>query len=219
MLRQPTPTALLVHPHDPSRSSHHTPEAVGKSVHNRVPHHILILRPQKLPQPVGIHDVFPCHVRHSLGRNRRDFPLPAELQDLLHGPSSRHPNQLRLGHLYAPVKGQGLTATRNVQHGQTLSLRFPPQDVHNQPRHVVDMHELNLVDQVLPPPRQDNRKPFSRLSHLPRPFALAVWRAMETSHQVIFYACAGKNVWPQDVHAAAPQSRSSLLHHLVRLLL
>src|SRR4029077_12451472 len=55
--------------------------------------HPLVILAEKFLQPVGVHNVLARHVRDGVRRNRRDIPVPQELQNATHGPLSRNSQQ------------------------------------------------------------------------------------------------------------------------------
>src|ERR1035438_1345261 len=65
----------------------------------------LVVASKKFLQTVGVHGVLPGHVRDSIRRNRRDLPLPQELQDLPHPPLSGNAQQFGLRHFDALGEG------------------------------------------------------------------------------------------------------------------
>jgi len=78
-------------------------------------------------------------------------------------------------------EGQRIAASGDIQNGQPLRLRLALQNPRNQPRHVVDVDELDFVVQIFLPERQHAGQPFCRLAHAGGVRAFAIGRAAERS--------------------------------------
>src|ERR1035438_9016236 len=106
-----------------------------------------------------------------------------------------------------------------IQYRQALRLGLALKDVPDQPCHVVDVDELDLVVEVLLASGKHARESLALFAHFFGSCALAVGRAAECSHQVILDTRSGKNMRPQNIGAASAQGVRARLHHFIRLLL
>src|SRR5208282_3138169 len=90
--------------------------------------HPLVVVAEKFLQAIGVHDVLAGHVRDGVRRNRRNVPIPQELQNAAHGPLSGDAQQFGVRYLETLREGQRIAASGNVQDRQPLRFRFPRQD-------------------------------------------------------------------------------------------
>src|ERR1700692_1533997 len=95
---------------------------IGERVCDGVAHHVLIFRTQEPAQAIGIHNVFPRHVRDGFGWNGRNLILPQEFQHLPHRPFSWDANQFCVRDLHTTPESQRLAAPGDVQDSQALGL-------------------------------------------------------------------------------------------------
>src|ERR1035438_6225604 len=112
-------------------------------------------------------------------------------------------HQFRLRHLDTVPEGQRLASAGDIQYRQALRLGLALKDVPDQPCHVVDVDELDLVVEVLLASGKHARESLALFAHFFGSCALAVGRAAECSHQVILDTRSGKNMRPQNIGAAS----------------
>src|SRR5271157_4703531 len=193
-------------------------KAVPQRILDGVLNDLRVLLAEELLQASGVHGVRADHVRQGGWRNGRNSPLPQKLQNRT---TSGARNALDLGvcYLRAALHGYGLSAARDIQDGQRRIGLGPVQEIHEQPRDVVHMHELELLLEVLLAGRQHQRKPFAGSAHAFGALALAQRCPAQRSHHVVLHAGAGEDVRAQDVNAAIAQTLGAIADRLVALAL
>src|SRR5207253_5057294 len=85
-------------------------------------------------------------------------------------------------------------------YGQGLGLGLPPQNKSDQPGHVVNMHVLNTVFEVLLPHRQNTGKPLTTSAHPGSYATAAIGSAAEEPDQVILDCGPSEDVRTQNVN-------------------
>src|SRR5271166_5438391 len=110
-------------------------------------------------------------------------------------------------------------AAGDVQDGHRRIGFGPVQEIDEQARHVVHMHELELVLEILLAERQHQRKPFAVGAHACGALALAQRRAAQRSYHVVLHRRASEDVRTQDVSAAVAQTLGAITDDLIALAL
>ena len=121
-------------------------------------------------------------------------------------------------HLDTAFKGQRFPAPRHIEDGQSLRFRLRLlENARDKPRHVIHVHELDPVIQIVLPCRQHAGQPLARACSCGRPVAHSAWRAPKSAHHIRLHAGPGVNMRTQHVHTAASQCGRTAVAPLCRI--